>query len=73
MKLTLEVEPHELQEVMGIIGIGAGRPIPKQIESQRPATSGEIRAWAKARKLPVSRKGKIPNDVEIMFYAERYT
>jgi len=72
VKITVEMEPHELRELISM-GVNGIQPIQPARASMVPtATPGEIRAWAKSRRLPVSSKGMIPKDVKALYYEERY-
>ena len=75
MKISLEMEPHELGELMRTFGIGSQVLEPaRHVVSQQiqipPAA--ELRAWAKANKLPVSAKGVVPRDVKAMWVEANY-
>lgn len=71
MKITVEMEPHELRDLIAM-GVNGIQPVTPTKPAMVEASPGEIRAWAKARRLPISSKGMIPRDVKVLFYQERY-
>ena len=68
MRISIDLEPLELRELIQIVQQPS---TPTPVRSQRTVSRGEIRAWAKANKLPVSSRGNIAKDVVEAYYYYR--
>jgi hypothetical protein len=70
MKITVELEPRELQELLSFNPFGQQSPVP--VRSDRIAIPTKtIREWARSKGLAVAKGGTLPKDVIEAYYEDQ--